>query len=111
VTWAHSEIEYVSTDGPSPGSWSGLAEIAAYNRQRLEAQEQIRVVPDECRQLDAERVLVLGHLEGRGKSSGLDVVQVRYGGAHLFHVQDQKATGIVEWWDRDRAFVGLGLNE
>jgi hypothetical protein len=26
--WAHPEIEYVFADGPDPGTWSGLAEMA-----------------------------------------------------------------------------------
>ena len=26
--WAHPEIEYVFADGPDPGAWTGLAEMA-----------------------------------------------------------------------------------
>jgi hypothetical protein len=29
VEWAHPEIEFVITDGPSPGAWRGVAEMLA----------------------------------------------------------------------------------
>jgi hypothetical protein len=34
VEWAHPDIEYVFADGPSPGSWRGLAGMAEGFRLR-----------------------------------------------------------------------------
>jgi ketosteroid isomerase-like protein len=61
------------------------------------------------RELDGERVLVLTHYSGRGKTSGLELGQVRSKGATLFHVRGGKVTRIVHYWDRERALADLGL--
>jgi hypothetical protein len=71
--WADPEIEFVMADGPTPGSWTGLDGMARATRETLNAWEDARVVVDEYRQLDRERVLVLLRRRGRGKSSGLAV--------------------------------------
>ena len=80
VGWAHPEIEYVIVEGPAPGRWTGLAglEEAALI---LNAWKGLRVEAEECRQLDDERVLVLTRLSGRGKTSGIDLGQMRAKGA------------------------------
>ena len=63
--------------GPLAGSSTGLAAMAeAYRRGWLSAWEDFRVEPEEYRELDDERVLVLSHFRGRGKTSGLDVRQM-----------------------------------
>src|SRR2546426_7691795 len=77
VEWAHPEIEFVIADGPSPGSWRGLAGLAEGFRSLLGAWEGFRTEADEYRELDDERVLVLAHLSGRGKTSGLELGQMR----------------------------------
>jgi ketosteroid isomerase-like protein len=59
--WAHPEIEFVITDGPSPGRWTGVAGMAEGYRGWLSAWEDVRLGVDEYRDLDGERVLVLSH--------------------------------------------------
>jgi ketosteroid isomerase-like protein len=49
------------------------------------------------------------HLSGRGKTSGLDLAQIRSKGAWLVHVRDGKVTRFVRYWDRERALADLGL--
>jgi ketosteroid isomerase-like protein len=74
VEWAHPEIEYVRiSEGPDPGVWTGLAGMGEGWGEWLGAWEAFRAVADEYRELDNERVLVLVHAEGRGKTSGLEV--------------------------------------
>src|SRR2546425_620236 len=68
--WAHPEIELVIAGGPSPGNWTGLAEIAEGLRDWLSAWEAWQVEVEELRRLDEERVLALVHTSGRGKMSG-----------------------------------------
>jgi ketosteroid isomerase-like protein len=107
--WADPEIEYVIADGPQPGRWTGLAGMAEGYRGVLSVWKDVRVEADEYRPLDDERMLVLDHRAGRGKTSGLEVGQIGSRAATLFHVRDGKVTRLVLYWDRDRALADLGL--
>ena len=109
MEWAHPEIEWVFADGPDPGSRTGVAGMAEGYRGWLGAWEEFRVEPEEYRELDSERVLVLTRWGGRGKTSGLDLGQMRTKGAHLFHVHGEKVTRFVVYFDRERALADLGL--
>jgi ketosteroid isomerase-like protein len=109
--WAHPEIELVAADGPTPGSWTGVAAMAEAWRETLNAFEELLSEADEYRALDDERVLVLMHFSGRGKTSGLEVGDIHMKGANLFHVRDGKVSRLVTYWDRERAFADLGLGE
>ena len=59
--------------------------------------------------MDRERVLVLIHHRGRGKTSGLELGQMQTNNASPFHVRDGTVTRFVAYWDRGRALAGLGL--
>jgi hypothetical protein len=107
--WAHPEIEWVIADGPSPGRWTGLASAAEGIREVLNAWKDFQTVADEYRELDDERVLVLGHLLGRGKTSGLELGQAGAKGAGLLNICSGRVTRFVLYWDRDRALADLGL--
>jgi ketosteroid isomerase-like protein len=109
--WAHPEIEYVIPDGPDPGSWKGVAALVEGAREWLGAWEDFRIEVDEYRELDDERILVLIHSSGRGKTSGVDLGQVGTLAAELFTIRDRTVTSIVPYWDRDRALADLGLKE
>jgi ketosteroid isomerase-like protein len=78
-------------------------------REFLSAWDECRVEADEYRQLDDQRVLVLTHRRGRGKTSGLEVGQLRWRAADLFHVRNGKVTKLVVYFDRDYALADLGL--
>ena len=107
--WADPEIEFVMADGPDPGTWTGLAGLAAWWRDYVSGWEGTRIEADECRGLDDEQVLVLVRYSGRGKRSGLELGPMQAKGAWLFHVRDGRVTRLVRYWDRDRAFADLGL--
>ncbi len=109
--WAHPEIEWVIADGPAPGSWTGPAGMAEAWRNFLSAWEDFHAEADEYRELDGERVLVLNHFSGRGKTSGLEIEQMRAKGAHVVHIRDGKVTRSVTYFDRDAALKVLGLSD
>jgi ketosteroid isomerase-like protein len=107
--WAHPEIEFVVVDGPTPGSWKGVAGMAEGIRSFLSTWENYRVEAEEFRELDDERVLVLIRRSGRGKTSGLELDQLRTKGANLFEIHGGKVTRLVAYWDHARALADLGL--
>jgi hypothetical protein len=77
--------------------------------ETLCAWAEFRSEGDECRELDAERVLVLTHFWALGRTSGLEVGQARRQGASLFQSREGKFFRLVLYWDRDRALSDLGL--
>ena len=80
-------------------------------RGRLSAWEHHRSEADEYRVVADERVLVLGHTVGRGKTSGVDLGQTLATGASVFHVRGGKIAKLVVYLDRDRALADLGLEQ
>jgi ketosteroid isomerase-like protein len=109
--WADSEIEWTIADGPDPGTWRGVAGMMEGFRITFAGVwKDLRAEVEEYRELDSERVLVLEWRRARGKMSGLDISNLRSGGAVLFHVRDGKVTRLVFYWDRVRAFADLGLS-
>jgi hypothetical protein len=109
--WAHPDIELVWADGPRPGTSRGLAGMAAEMRDLLDVWEGFRGDLEECRDLDSERVLVLNRHRGSGKKSGLELGLLLSKGAQVFHVREDGVVRIVNYFDRDRAFADLGVNE
>jgi ketosteroid isomerase-like protein len=111
VGWAHPEIEYVIVEGPAPGNWTGLAGLEEGGLGILNAWQQLRVEAEQCRELDDERVLVLTRLTGRGKTSGIDLGQMRANGADILHIRDGNVMRFVLYWNREHALADLGLSE
>jgi hypothetical protein len=108
--WADREIEYVIADGPSPGSWHGLAGMAEGWRGFLSAWKRYRAVADEYLELDDERVAVLLHdVSGRGRTSGLELRDVQGKRVNLFHLRGGKVTRLVIYFEGERALAELGI--
>ena len=107
--WAHPDIEFVVADGPEPGRWTGPAGMSRGNRAILDGWEDIRLEPEEYREIDGERVLVLIRHYGRGKTSGLEIGQIHSKGANLFHIRAGKVTRIVVYFEREHALADLSL--
>jgi len=80
-------------------------------RDLLSAWDGLRSEPEEFRELDDERILVLAHFTGRGRASGLDIGLMSDKGAGLFHVRDGKVMRHVVYLLRDHALADLGLKE
>ena len=108
--WADPAIEFVLPDGVSPGSWTGVSEMSDAWREVLSAWTDFRAELVDCWALDEERVVVLTDNSGRGRTSSLEVGQLRTEGANLFHIRGGKVTKLIAYWDRDRAYADFGLD-
>ena len=75
----------------------------------LTAWKDVTATADEYRELDDRRVLALDRRSARGKTSGLELEELRTEGATLWHVHDGKVVKLVLYWDRERALADLGL--
>ena len=107
--WADPEIELVFADGPMDGSWSGVDGMAEGWGDFLSVWEDFRAVPDSYHELEGDRVAVVMHNVGRGKSSGIDVGPMRQQSVNLFEIRDGKVTRIVAHWNGERALAELDL--
>ena len=107
AAWAHPEIECVSFGGPITGAFTGPAAIDEGLRTLLNTLDDARPTAQEYRDVDDERILVLGCLRGREKGSGAAVEQLR---ANLFRIRDGKVVRLIFYWDRARAYADLGLD-
>jgi hypothetical protein len=107
--WAHPAIEFVSPMGVETGSWTGRAEMAKAFRATISAYDELHVTAAEYRELDADRVLAVHSLGGRGKMSGIDLGPGLRQGAILFHIRSGQVARLVIYPDRERAFADLGL--
>ena len=105
--WADPEIEFSVVDGAVGMSEPGGT--AEFIRDIWSVWEDYRVMADEFRELDDDRVLVLVHIAGVGRTSGVDIGRVHTGGANLFHLRDGKVTRFALYWDRKHALTDLGL--
>ncbi len=105
--WAHPEIECVSFGGPITGAFLGPAAIDEGWRALLASLDDATPSAQGYRDIDDERILVLGCLRGREKGTGTPVEQLR---ANLFRIRDGKVVRLIFYWDRARAYADLGLD-
>ena len=89
----------------------GVAGMAEGFRSIVNAWEGFHVVSEGFRELDGERVLVLVHATGSGKTSGASLGEVGAKAAELFHVRGGKVTRLVIYLNREDALADLGLSE
>jgi ketosteroid isomerase-like protein len=106
--WASEDIEYVVADGVAPATLRGRDGLVLAMRDAFSVMEDWRDLPEQFRELDADRVLVLSKFSGRGKTSGLAVEQDV---AQLFEIHEARVTRIVVYFDRTLALSDLGLVE
>jgi ketosteroid isomerase-like protein len=101
----HPEVEFVTyLPRRSYHGHAGVTEgwfdfLAAWNDFTVEAREIIRG--------KGSRNLVLVHLRGRGKESGLPIESE---GANVVELRDGKIVLFELHWDRDEALAGAGLD-
>jgi ketosteroid isomerase-like protein len=109
--WADRDIEYAIVGGPTPGNWKGRVAMAGAAGELFDAWKEHRTMAEEFRQLDSERVLVLVHVDARGKASGLALPESQSKIAVLYQIRDGRVIRHVVYLDRADAFADLDLEE
>jgi ketosteroid isomerase-like protein len=109
--WAHPEIECVMVDGPTPGSGTGLAGMARLWRDVIGDYDQFSITAEEYREVDERRVLVLVRFRGRGRASGLELGDVSARNASVLEIEGGLVRRLTLYWDRERAFADLDIQE
>jgi uncharacterized protein len=92
----------------NPKTYTGIEGVRAMLADRDEVWEEFRFEPDEF--LDAgDRVLVIGRWVGKGRGSGVEVVQPI---AHIFTLRDGRIVrSELGYSDRGAALKAAGLSE
>jgi len=85
--------------------------MASAARELFSVWEEHRTVVEEIHALDSERVLVLSHASGRGKTSGVELEASQMRVASLYPVRHGKVIRHVAYLDRASALADLGLEE
>jgi uncharacterized protein len=89
-------------------SVTGKDAVRAYFETVMEAWEQIRLEPEEIIDLGGDRVVVVSHLTGRGRGSGIEV-ETR--GADLLTFDGGSLVRWMGYADRAQALEAAGLSE
>ena len=76
--------------------------MAEAYRGFLSAWDDVRTHIEEVLDVDCERVRLLTHSSGRGKTSGLELGPISASTAVLFHFGGGKVTRLVLYWERDQ---------
>ena len=97
--WADPEIEFAFLDGPEPGRWTGIAQMAAVWRRVLGEFEGFRTQGARYRELQDGRIAAYTRFHGRAKQSGLDLSQMPSEQLGIFDVREQRVVGIELVWD------------
>jgi ketosteroid isomerase-like protein len=88
-------IDFELVDWPAPGRARGIEEMARVWRETLSAWFDFRAVPSEYSDYGS-KILVLNHIEARGKGSGADVSALT---ATLWTVEGGKVVRLALFWD------------
>ena len=97
IDWAHPKIEFVGTDGPSPGSGRGVEGWEGPGASTLNVWEDLGGRSGPLPPLDGERVVVPSPgPDGAGRAGWTWAESGR--GAYLFHIHDGKVIKLVLYW-------------
>jgi ketosteroid isomerase-like protein len=101
----HPEVEFEMPDWPEGSRSRGLDAMQRTWRASLSAWDDFRAEPSDF--LDAgEHVVVLTHVNARGKGSGMDVTADT---ATLWTIDAGKVVRLVLYWDATKALEAAGL--
>jgi ketosteroid isomerase-like protein len=107
IGFLHAEVELVPMRAVFEGMvYRGADGFREFLDDMSEDWEDFRLEPDELREIDDARVLVLGRIQGRGKASGMEFEAPA---AWVCEMQDGKVTKVQFYAHEEAAQDDLGL--
>ena len=92
-------IDFETVDWPAPARARGIEKMARVWGETLSAWNDFRAVPTKYSDYGSN-ILVLNHIEARGKGSGADVSALT---ASLWTIEGGKVVRLALYWDTARA--------
>jgi ketosteroid isomerase-like protein len=107
IGFLHADVELVPMRAVFEGMvYRGADGFREFLDDMSEDWEDFRLEPDELREIDDARVLVLGRIQGRGKASGMEFEAPA---AWVCELQDGKVTKVQFYAHEEAAQDDLGL--
>jgi ketosteroid isomerase-like protein len=108
--WADAGIEFAFLDGPEPGCWTGIAQMADVWRRVLSEFDGFGTEGARYLELEDGRIAALTRFHGRAKQSGLELSQMPSDQLAIFEVRDGRIVRIELAWDA-AVLAHLGLED
>ena len=102
----HPEVEFEMPDWPEGASSRGLDAMRRTWLASLSAWDDFRAEPVDFIEAAEDVVVVLNHVQARGKGSG---AEVRADTASVWMFDGGKVVRLVLYWDTDKALEAAGL--
>src|SRR3954470_18306529 len=102
------EMDWSNSLGPLKGIYRGRQRVLELWDSFLDAWETVRWEPQEIIDVDGTHVLVINHLQMRGRESGVEVDAT---GAHLWTITAGKGRRIKLFQTKDEALEAAGLSK
>ena len=101
-------IDWSESRGPQSGIYVGHEGVIVFRNDLLEAFDDFRVEPLDPIELDAERLVTVTEVRGRGKESR---IPMQASGAVLWTVRDGRIVGGRLFQSKAEALEAVGLSE
>jgi ketosteroid isomerase-like protein len=107
-TWDPQIEWHFERDAVISGRHRGRDEVRAALSSFMTEWEDFAVEIEELIAADDERVVMLVHLSGRGRGSGLPL---DFREANIFTIRGGRIVNVEEYFDREQALLAAGLRE
>jgi ketosteroid isomerase-like protein len=108
IEFLHADAELIPMRAVFEGTvYRGADGLKAFLKDMSDDWEDFRLEPDELREIDDSRVLVLGRIQGRGKASGIDFEAPA---AWVCELRDGKVARVQFYAHEEAARDDLGLD-
>lgn len=103
-----AELDWTDSEAPDSGSYRGPEEWGRWLTGRWEGLGDATFEATELRDVPPDKVLIVAHMRGRGRASGLEIQALA---AAVITVAGGLITGLLLHQSREEALRALGLDD